>query len=96
MIALAAAISVFVFDLAGNPIRLAPNQETHIQHNKIMVLPVPDGPVSVIDSQGYNVAIGQEGDIVLLKAKARNGYPIGPMTVRVGGQEFTLRVKKSW
>jgi hypothetical protein len=93
MTTMLAALTVFVFGLAGDPVKLAPNQAISIQHHKLMVLPIPTGPVEVIDSKGNNVAISVDGDIVNLKPPNRYGYTVGPMTVRSGGREFMFIVR---
>jgi hypothetical protein len=88
-----AALTVFVFGLAGDPVKVSPNQPISIQHHKLMVLPIPTGSVEVIDSKGNNVAVRVDGDIVHLKPPNRNGYTVGPMTVRSGDREFTFNVR---
>jgi hypothetical protein len=87
------ALTISAFELNGTAYEIEPDQEISIQHNKLKVEPQPLGIVEVLDSRGRNVAVGQEGVFVYLKAKERGGFVCGPMTVRVGNKEFVFRIR---
>jgi hypothetical protein len=93
VIALTVALSVWAFDLSGQGFKIDQGAEIWIEHNKLVLEPRPLGPVQVIDSRGRDVVVGIEGNVVRLKAKERNGFSCGVMTIVSGGEVFGFNIR---
>jgi hypothetical protein len=93
MIPLLVALSVYAFEMGGGSFKVEAGDDIWIEHNKLVVEPRPLGPVQVIDSLGRDVVVGVEGSTVRLKAKERNGFSCGVMTIVSGSEVFAFNIR---